>query len=227
MSWIAQSWAVCRKDLLIEWRSPARASGVFFFALALLLMVAFATGASSLALKRQAAGALWLGLLLASTRSLDHAFHTETEQGALEGLVLWPVDPRAVYYGKALANTLILLGVGAALTPLAIALFDAPILGNPWMFLGLMLGGCAAIAAPGTLLALLTARARGASALLPVLLFPLVVPALIGAARGCAVVMEGDPMGQAPSWLGLLVAFNALHWSLSGLLFARVLEDAG
>ncbi len=227
MSWVKQAIQVCRKDLLVEWRSPARASGVFFFALALLLMVAFATGASSLALKRQAAGALWLGLLLASTRSLDHAFHTETEHGALEGMVLWPVDPRAVYYGKALANTIILLAVGAALTPLAIALFDAPIQGNLLHFAALMALGCAGIAAPGTLLGLLTARARGASVLLPVLLFPMVVPALIAAARGCAVVMEGDPMAQAPSWLGLLVAFNALHWSLSGLLFARVLEDAG
>jgi len=61
--------------------------------------------------------------------------------------------------------------------------------------------------------------------LLPLLLFPLVVPALLAAARGTTVVLEGDPMLQGNAWLGLLVAFNAIHWSLSGLFFGRVLED--
>ncbi len=226
MSWIRQIPVVFSKDLLVEWRSPARTSGVFFFALALVLLVAFASGPGATALRKQAGGTLWLGLLLASTRSLDRSFQVETEQGALEGLVLWPVDPRAVFYGKALANSAVLVLVGIAITPLLIALFDAPIKGNLLQYAVVLVLGCAAIAAPGTLYALITAQARGASVLLPVLLFPLVVPAILAASRGTAVLMEGDPMHQATSWISLLVAFNALHWSLSGLLFGRILEDA-
>ena len=84
---------------------------------------------------------------------------------------------------------------------------------------------CAALAAPGTLYGLITVQARGASVLLPLLLFPLVVPALLAVSRGTTVVMEGDPMDQGKSWLGLLIAFNAIHWSLSGLLYGRVAED--
>lgn len=222
---IRQIFEVAAKDLLIEWRTPVRASGVFFFALALLLLVAFAIGPSPSALRRQAGGTLWIGLLLASTRSLDRSFAVEIEQGALEGMLLLPVEPAAIYYGKALANAVVLFVVGAALAPAAIVLYDAPIRGNLLHFLGFLVLGSGAIAAPGTLYALLTARARGASVLLPVLLFPLVAPALLAAARGTALVMEGDPMVQAPGWLGLLLGFNAIHWSLSGLLFGRLVED--
>jgi heme exporter protein B len=213
------------KDLLIEWRSPARTSGLFFFALAIVVLVAFATGPGASALRRQAPGTLWMGLLLASTRSLDRSFAVETEQGALEGLVLWPVDAVAIYYGKAVANTLVLLLVAAALTPLVIAMYDAPIKGSLVQYVALLVTGCAAIAAPGTMYALITSQARAASVLLPVLLFPLVAPALLAAARGTSVIIEGDPMHQAPAWIGLLVAFNLVHWTVSGLLFARVLED--
>jgi heme exporter protein B len=76
------------------------------------------------------------------------------------------------------------------------------------------------------LYAFIAAQARGASVLLPVLLFPLVVPAVVAAGRGTSLVIEGDLMGQAPSWLGLLAVFNALHWTLAGAMFGRIAEDA-
>lgn len=221
---LAQILAVIHKDLLIEWRSPSRASAVFVFALGVLLLVAFAASSVDV-MRRVAGGTLWLGVLLASTRSLDQSFAVEMEHGSLEGMVLWPVDPIAIYYGKAIANAIVLVTVAALLTPLVIAIYDTPLRGSVWQFAGMVIAGCGAIAAPGTLYALITARARGASVLLPLLLLPLVMPALLAAARGTTVLFEGDAMGQAPSWLGLLVAFNAIHWSLSGLLFGRVVES--
>lgn len=221
----AQTLAMVRKELLIEWRQRSRVSGLFCFAFALLLMVAFASPGEA-ALRHQAGGTLWIGLLLASTRLFDQSYAVELEHGALDGLVLWPVDPRAVYYGKALANTLVLLLVAVAIVPLLVAVYNAPLRGDLLHLFGFLALGSGALAAPGTLYGLVTAQARGSSVLLPLLLFPLVVPALLAAAKGTSVVLEGDPMGQGASWLGLLFAFNALHWSLSGLLFGRILEDA-
>lgn len=222
---LRQIAAVLRKELLIEWKEPTRISGIFFFAFALLLMVAFASPSEG-ALRHQAGGTLWVGLLLASTRSLDQSYATEMEHGAMDGLLLWPVDPKAIYYGKAIANTLVLVLVSAALLPLVIGVYDAPTEGDPLTLIAFLFLGCAALAAPGTLYGLITAQARGSSVLLPMLLFPLVVPALMAAARGTAVVMEGDPMQQSGGLLTLLTAFNALHWSLSGVLFGRLLEDS-
>jgi heme exporter protein B len=224
MSVLRQTAGVLAKELLVEWRSPARISGLFFFALALIMMVAFASPSES-ALRDMAGGTIWIGLLLSSTRSMDQSWSTETEHDAAEGLMLWPVDPLAIYYGKALANTLILLVVAIALFPLMVAIYNVDVRGDPWMLLAFAVLGTSALAAPGTLYGLITARARGSSVLLPLLLFPLVVPALLAASRGTTVVLEGDPMLQGSAWLGLLAAFNAIHWSLSGLLFGKVLED--
>lgn len=221
---IPQTASVLRKDLLIEWRSPARLSGLLVFAAAILLLTAFAASSVDV-MRRIAGGTMWLGLLLASTRSLDQSFAVEAEEGAMEGMVLWPVDPVAIYYGKALANTLVLVGVACALTPLMIAVYDAPIRGSVGLYALTLVLGSAAIAAPGTLYSLITSQARGASVLLPLLLLPLVMPALLSAARCSAVLIEGDPMGQAGAWVGLLGAFNAIHWALSGLLFARIVEN--
>jgi len=221
-----QIFAVALKDLNIELRSPVRVFGVFMFSLALVMMVAFASGSTTRILHDIAGGTLWIGLLLTSTRSLDQSFSIELEEGALEELVLWPVEPAAIFYGKALANTVVLWVVAAALTPFVLAIFDAPIRGPLWQLVLFLILGNTALAAPGTLYAALVTQARGSSVLLPLLLFPLVVPALMAAARGTTVVMEGDPMGQATAWLGVLVLFNAVHWSISGLLFRYVVEEA-
>jgi heme exporter protein B len=222
---VRQIIAVALKDLAIELRSPVRVFGVFMFALALVLMVAFASGTTTRILHDIAGGTLWVGLLLTSTRSLDQSFSIELEEGALEELVLRPVEAAAIFYGKAIANTVVLWVVTAALTPLVMAVFDAPLRGPWWQFFLFLILGNTALAAPGTLYAALTSQARGSSVLLPLLLFPLVVPALMAAARGTTVVMEGDPMGQATAWLGVLVVFNLIQWSISGILFRYVVEE--
>jgi heme exporter protein B len=225
MSWFKQVWAVFSKDMLIEWRSPTRLSGLFFFALALLLLVAYTNGGDSFLLPQIAGATLWIGLLLASTRALDQSWGIEVEHGALEGLVLWPVSASALFYGKALANTVVLFLVLLALCPLTMAIYDVSISGQYDLFFGLLVFGCSAIAAPGTLYGAITVRARGSSALLPLLLFPLIVPALMASAEGVSAIFGGDVLEEAPLWFGLLLMFNAIHWGLSGWLFRYVVED--
>jgi heme exporter protein B len=221
---IAQTWQVLRKELLIEWRDRSRVSGVFFFALAILLMVAFATPQSTV-LPKIAGGTLWLGLMLASTRSLDQSYAVEHRHGAMEGLLLWPVEPAAIYYGKALANAMILTLVAVVLLPLLIAVYGAEVKGDVLQLLAVVALGCAALAAPGTLYGLITSQARGSSVLLPLLLFPLVVPAILAASNATTKIMEGDPMEQAPAWIGVIFAFDCVHWSIMGLVYGRILED--
>jgi len=221
---IRQIFQMVRKELLTEWRQRSRVFGIFFFSLAVLLMVGFATP-SSRALQDIAGGTLWLSLLLASTRSLDQSYAVENEHGAMDGLLLWPVDPVAIYYGKAIANTLILFVVAAATLPLLVGVFDAEIRGSLLLLVPIVFLGCAALAAPGTFYGLITSQARGSSVMLPLMLFPLVVPAILAAANATTKVFEGDPMGQAPGWMGILVVFNTIHWSLAGFLYGWFLED--
>lgn len=216
--------AALRKELLLQWRTQAQMVAVFVFGAASLLLFSVAVGPVAEALRQFSAGFLWLALLLSSTLTLSESFHTEMEHHALEGLLLLPADARSLYYGKALANALRLFLLGIALVPVMIVLYDAGTLRLGALCLIIALGA-AGLAAPGTLYAGMTAQLRAKQTLLPLLLFPLIVPALLASVKATSLVLLGDPMNQARSWILLLVAFDAIYWSLCGLLFGRVVEE--
>ena len=216
--------AALQKELLLQWRSRAQAVAVFVFGATALLLFSFAIGPSAGLLRQYAAGFLWLGLLLSSTLTLSEAFHAEMENHALEGLLLLPVSPRVLYYGKALANTIQLLVLGIGLVPVMVVLYDAGTTRVLTIFLIIVLGS-AGISAPGTLYSAMTSQARAKQTLLPLLLFPLIVPVLLASVKATSLAILGDPMEQGRSWMLLLLCFNAIYWSLCGLLFDRVVED--
>jgi heme exporter protein B len=216
--------AALHKELLLQWRTRAQALAVFVFGATALLLFSFAVGPNAAALRQHAAGFLWLGLLLSSTLTLSESFHAEMENRALEGLLLLPVSPRALYYGKALANAVQLLLLGIALVPVMVVLYDAGTTRIPTILLIILLGS-AGISAPGTLYSAMTSQARAKQTLLPLLLFPLIVPVLLASVKATSLAILGDPMEQGRSWVALLIAFNAIYWSLCGLLFDRVVED--
>jgi heme exporter protein B len=216
--------AALHKDLLLQWRGRAQAIAIFVFGATSLLLFSFAVGPNAEALRQHAAGFIWLALLLSSTLTLTESFQSEMEQRALEGLLLLPADARAIYYGKALANWVQLTLLGVALVPLMVVLYDAP-LPRAGGLLGIILLGAAGLSAPGTLYAAMTSQTRARQTLLPLLLFPLVVPVLLASVKATSLLLTGDAMGQLPSWTALLVCFDAIHWSVCGLLFNRVVED--
>jgi len=216
--------AALRKEFLLQWRTRAQAVAVFVFGATSLLLFSFAIGPNAAALRQHAAGFLWLGLLLSSTLTLSESFHAEMENRALEGLLLLPVSPRVLYYGKALANTVQLMLLGIALVPVMVVLYDAGTTRVPIVLLIIVLG-TAGISAPGTLYSAMTAQARAKQTLLPLLLFPLIVPVLLASVKATSLAILGDPMEQGSAWLALLVAFDGIYWSLCGLLFDRVVED--
>lgn len=216
--------AALRKDLLLQWRTRAQATAIFVFGAAALLLFSFAVGPDTAALREHAGGFLWLALMLSSTLALSESFQSEMEHRAVEGLLLLPADPRVLYYGKAIANALQLAALGVALVPVMVVLYDAATWRLPAL-VGIILLGAAGLSAPGTLYAAMTAQARARHTLLPLLLFPLVVPVLLGAVKATSLLILGDPMGQARSWAALLAAFDLIYWSLCGLLFERVVED--
>jgi heme exporter protein B len=216
--------AALRKELLLQQRGVAQLLAVLVFGATALLLFSFAVGPNAELLRPIAPGFLWLALLLSSTLTLAESFQAEMELKALEGQLLLPASAAALYYGKALSNWLQLTLLGALLVPLMVALYDAA-LPRPLALLGVVAMGAAGLSAPGTLYAAMTHQARSRQTLLPLLLFPLVVPVLIASVKATALPMHGDPMGQLRPWLTLLGAFDAIHWSLCGLLFGRVVED--
>lgn len=226
MSWLGTALAIVRKDLLLEWRGRARSVSVLLFGVVTLLLFSFAVGPDTQALRAGAAGFLVLALLLSSTLGLSESFRLEQEDRALEGLLLLPVDPVAIFYGKAIGNTLLLLMLAPILVPIALVLYAVEAgISSILMMLFIWLLTAAGLSAPGTLYAAMTSRLRSRDVVLPVLLFPLVVPVLLGSVKAMALALSGDPMGQMRSWILLLAGFDVIYWSLCGVLFPFAIEE--
>jgi heme exporter protein B len=219
-----QVLAVVRKDLLIEGKSWTRLMGLIAFSILILLLFSFAIGPNTAMLQKHAAGYLWLATLLASSTLFTQSFLLETEGGAIEQLQLAPVNPASLFFGKAIANSIQLFTMMLAMVPALVVICDVSFTESAWLLLVTMILGALGLSAPGAMYAAMTARLSNQQLLLPLLLFPLMVPVLIGTAKVTSLIFFGDAMGQISSWMKLLGAFDLIYWALCGALFGRIVE---
>lgn len=176
-------------------------------------------------LQESAAGLLWVTVLLAGVLGLSRSITTEREGGCMDGLLLTPVSRGVIYLGKMLSNTLFLAVMLALLLPL-VSLFFAVGLRDTWLPLMLvMLGGVLGFTALGTLLGGMTASVRGREVLLPILLFPLLVPIVVAVVHLTGVILDGGNLAGQWRWLQLLGAFDAIYLIVSYLAFEYVMES--
>lgn len=225
MSVLGGAWLVLKKDWQIEWRTRARLTAVIFFSFATLLMFSFAMGPDTTALRQHAPGYIWLGLFFASVLSLGESFRVEAENQSLLGLLLAPVDPRSIFLGKLAGNAVLLFGLSLVLLPPSIALYDIDVTKDFLRLLLVLALGSIGISAPGVVYSAISSNARARDVMLPLLLFPVLVPLLLAAVNATRFILGPDPQEQLNSWLKLLVAFDLIYLSVGFLLFPRVVEE--
>ena len=214
--------ALIVKDL----RILARRRGGFLSAFALgaiiMLMASLSGEATPQSLGQRGAAAFWMGLFMGSTLFLSDSFETEQKEGGQRALILLGASPTAFFYSKALVNFFGLFVVGILLTPISGALFGVgPSLGGGLVILAL---GTLSLSAPGTLFTALVSESDKRHLLLPVMMFPLVVPVLITVVQSTLLMTFGDPMGQGGAWSSLLTIFALLHWLLDGALYSKAVD---
>lgn len=210
-----------RKDLLVEYREPVHFLSILLFGLLLILLFSFALSADPELMKKMAPGLFWLAILFSSLLELDHSFRKETEGGQWEGLLLLGVDARALYLGKWLANLTFIVVLQVVLLPLMAILFD---LSLSFELLEVLLLGSLGITSLGTFYAGMTARFKEGQVLLPLLLFPMLVPVLLGAVKVTELMLVHDLFGQGIAWLKLLIVFDIV-FLLGSLLSADLMFD--
>lgn len=209
------------KDLRIEARGRHLLASVLPFAITLLLAFGLALGPGRTFLQRTAPALLWIAVLFSAVLSSRQAYQVETEDDALEGLVLSPVDRAAVFLGKAASVAAGLLALEAVVVALVVLLFDVTF-GGLLSAAGALVLGTVGLAAVGSLFGVMSASPRAREAVLPLLVLPLATPALLGGIRATELSTGG---GGAASWLGLLLAFDVVVVALGTLVFAYLLED--
>jgi len=219
-------WLVLRKDLTVEVRSGEIAYTTLFFAASCVLIFAFALVKEGRAPEGGAAGILWIAILFAATLALGRGFERERQSETLRALLLAPVPRPAIYVGKLLGIVALLVAIEAVLLPLVAFLFTARLFAHPFWLAGIVLTCTVGLASVGTLFAAMLVRARSRDMLLPVLLYPVVVPVIIAGVQGTAALLQPTvEIALVRFWLLLLVTFDVVFVVLALWTFEAVMSD--
>ncbi|MDA8216624.1 MAG: heme exporter protein CcmB [Dehalococcoidales bacterium] len=222
MNFSRQVMAIVWKDITCELRSKEMFSAMSVFALLAAVIFNFAFELQVENVENVAPGVLWVAIAFAGVLGLNRSLILEKDRGCLDGLMLCPVDRSAIYVGKMVGNVLFMLAMEAVAIPVFAVLFNLPLL-TPWL-VAIVVLGTLGFAAVGTLFAAISVNTRTREVMLPVLLFPVIVPLIIAAVRATQSAVAGLGAGEA-QWIGLLVAYAALFIVVSTLTFEYVLEE--
>ncbi len=221
MTFLTQVLAILWKDIRCELRSKQTWIGMGLFALLVLVIFNFAF---DLRVDNKAAiapGVLWVAFVFAGLLGLGRTIAAEREKGSMDRLLLCPVDRKAIYLAKLLGNLLFIGVVEIVALPVFAALFNVPLFAGA--LLPIVLLGTLGVAAIGTLFSAMAAATRARELLLPVLVFPLIVPVVIAAVRATGSLIVAA--ANEPPWLGLITAFDVIFLSMAMLMFEYVIEE--
>lgn len=224
MSLLRRTSAILWKDLQLEWRRREIVASMLFFAALLLTVFNFALGPGREHLERAAPGLVWLAILFAAILGLGRSFSQEQEEDALEGLLLTPGSPAAIFLGKVLGNFLFMAVTVAVILLLVGFLYNLEIWGAALSVFGVGLLGILGLAALGTLFSAMVANARAREVMLPLLLLPLAVPLLLAGVETSKALLLGEGLGRIAGWLKLLVGFDVIFLTAGLLTFEYVVE---
>ena len=223
MGFLRKVWAIFAKDIAAELHTREMVSAMLVFSVLVLLVFSFALDLRGTVARAVAPGVLWATVAFAGTLGLSRSLARERQTGCMDGLLLAPVDRSAIFCGKALGNLALMAVVEAVLLPLFAALFDVPLL-RPGVLIVTVLG-TVGYAAVGTLLAAIAVNTRAREVMLPVLLLPLVIPALIAAVHATGGLVEGGTLADVGGWVRLLIVYDLVIVAVSLLTFGYVVEE--
>jgi heme exporter protein B len=223
MRFLRKVLAIVQKDVAVELSTKEMLSSMFVFALLVIVIFSFAFELRVENVRQVAPGVLWVTFVFAGMLGLNRSFVLEKDKGCLEGLLLCPVDRSAIYFGKMLGNVIFMTIVEAIILPIFSILFNISLL-QPVLLLIVVLGTLG-FAGVGTLFSAMAVHTRSREVMLPVLLFPIVVPAMIAAVKATGGILDGQPVSEIAHWLRLLAVFDVVFFAISFMTFDYVVEE--
>ncbi len=225
MKFARRAFTITWKDLLTERRTKEQVNSLAYFAVLLLFLFQFAIGPDQAKIREAAPGLLWLSFILTGILGLGRAFQVERENECLEGLLLSPIDREAIFLGKLLGNTIVMLLLSFFLLPLFAVFYNLDLWRSLPSILVVVFLGIFGFAVVGTLYSAMTANVRARELLFPLLLLPLVVPVLLASVTATEILMEGGSLSKAMRGLQLLVGFDIIFLVVALLAFEFVVEE--
>jgi len=218
---LKQVWVILIKELRVEARTKEILYTTLLFGV--LIVVIFAFGFVDRKAATQAApGVLWTSMLFAGTVSINRSFEREREGNCMAGLMLVPGTGLALFFGKFVANVLFLGALEVLIAPLVTLMFQLPKVPNVGAISLALALGVVGYAALGTLVGAMLSHVRLRAILLPVVLFPLVIPVL-----GIGVTVTGMLLADQPEafqYLSIVAMLDLILIMVSAWLFDRLVE---
>jgi heme exporter protein B len=210
------------KDLRIEWRSKEAVNSMLFFALLVVVLFSLAFDPRGAFARDIAGGVLCVATMFASVSALNQAWAREIRHQVLDAQRMAPTPGADMFLAKVLANFFFVSIVQVVLAPVFVVMYNLHILGNARQLLLVLPLGTWALVANGTFFAALSIRSRNRELLLPLILFPIFIPALLAMVQATGSILTGE---SDPSlWIKLLLGYDIIFTTISLLLFDVILH---
>ncbi len=222
---LGKVWAVFRKDLLIELRTKDSINAMLFFGIVVLVVFNFALESVRETIRDAVPGVLWVASVFSGTLGLNRMFAAEKENSCLQGLLMVPMDRGIIYIGKTLAATVFMLIAEAVIFVFSLIFFNLTVWAEiPYLALVFAIGTLG-FTAVGTLLSAISANTKMREVLLPLILFPVVLPILVNAVEATRIILNTADYSALKLPMTIMTTFMIIFGTLAYLLFDFVLED--
>ncbi len=222
MSYARIVWAHLCKDLRLEWRSKDAINGMLFFSLLVVVLFSFAFDPTTAVSRQIAGGILWVALLFATVTALNQTWTRELRNSVLDAQRMAPAAPSALFLAKVLANFFFVTAVQVILAPVFIIFYNLHALGQGWLLWIVLPLGTLALVINGTFFGALSLRTRNRELLLPLILFPISIPAVLAMVEATTAILTGEY--DPGLWIRLLAGYDVIFTTISLLLFTTVLH---
>jgi heme exporter protein B len=214
--------ATLSKDIRLEWRSKDAINSMLFFGLLVVVVFSFSFDPIAEESRQIAGGLVWVAFLFAAVVALNQTWARELRNQVLDAYRVSPAPANSLFLAKALGNFIFVLVLEALMTPLFIVFYKLRALGPGWQLVPIAVLSTWALVVNGTFFAAMSLRTRAREIMLPLLLFPISLPAMLSMVRATTAVLTGDE--SAKFWIVLLVAYDVLFTTGCLLLFETVLQ---
>jgi heme exporter protein B len=214
--------ATLTKDIRLEWRSKDAINSMLFFALLVVVIFSFSFDPTAEESRQIAGGLVWVAFLFAAVVALNQTWARELRNQVLDAYRVSPAPPNSLFLAKAFGNFLFVGILELLMTPLFVVFYRLRALGPAWELIPLAALGTWALVVNGTFFAAMSLRTRSREVMLPLLLFPVSIPALVAMVNGTTAILTGED--PAKFWIVLLATYDVLFTIASLALFETVLQ---
>lgn len=214
--------ATLHKDLRLEWRSKDAINAMLFFSLLVVVIFSFSFNPTAEESRAIAGGLVWVAFLFAAVVALNQTWARELRNQVLDAYRVSPAPGNALFLAKAVGNFLFVSILEALMTPLFIVFYNLRALGPGWELIPVAILGTWALVVNGTFFAAMSIRTRSREIMLPLLLFPISIPALLAMVEATTAILTGE--ASAKFWIVLLAVYDLVFTTACLLLFETVLN---